>query len=455
MSEHFVPRQHQRLGTQFLIDHQRAMLVADPGLGKTSMAFSAVDLLRLAGQDCFPALVLAPKRVADVVWTGERDKWDAFQDIEVVKILGDQKQRLAALRGPRANVYVCNYENVPWLVEQLGKRWPFKLVIADECSKLKSFRLSKGGVRAGALSKIAKFTERWWNLTGTPCPNGLQDLWGQMWFIDQGARLGRTYTHFFDRFFLRNEYTQKVTLQQGAEKAIHDAVADVMTVFRVEDWLDVLEPQVIPVQFKLPETAQKQYDAMEKDYFLSLNDKDIEAGTAAVKSYKLLQMCSGAIYDDTGTAHKIHDAKIEALQDIVDQTGDEPIIVTYWWKFDCETIKRAFPEACVYRGEKEQNEFNAGRIKILLLHEQSAYGISLHHGGRDVVFYSYVWSGELRQQMIERCGPARQAQAGYNRVVRIWDISASGTIEGDVIESNAGKISVEQALKRARARTRV
>jgi hypothetical protein len=416
------------------------------------MVFSALDLLMLAGSNYFPALVLAPKRVADVVWTGEQEKWEEFKHIQVVKILGNQRERLQALEKP-AGVYVINYENVQWLVNQFGNRpWPFKTVIADECSKLKSFRLNKGGVRAGALAKIAKHTERWWNLTGTPTPNGLQDLWGQMWFIDYGERLGRTYTHFMQQNFIENEYTHKITMQYGAEKRIHEAVSDRMVAFRVEDWLDVLCPQVIPIAFKMPLKAREQYDAMEKDYFLSLNDKDIEAGTAAAKSFKLLQMCSGSVYDDTGTAHHVHDAKVEALADIIEQTGDEPLIVTYWWRFDKERIIQAFPGAVAYNGSREQEDFNAGRIKLLLLHEQSAYGISLHRGGRDIVFYSYVWNAELRQQMIERCGPARQAQAGYKRVVRIWDISAAGTIESDVIASNEGKISVEAALKRARAR---
>jgi hypothetical protein len=431
------------------------MIVADPGLGKTTIAYSIVDLLQLAGSNYFPVLVLAPKRVADVVWTGERDKWDAFSHFKVVKIMGTEKQRMAALKGPVADIYVINYDLVPWLVATLRGKWPFKMVLADESSKLKSFRLNKGGVRAGALAQIAKFTERWINLTGTPAPNGLQDLWGQMWFIDYGARLGRTYTNFFDRYFIRNEYTQRISMQSGAEEAIHEAVKDVMTVFRVEDWLDVMTPQVIPIEFKLPEKAQEQYDKMEREFFLSLDDKDIEAGTAATKSFKLLQMCSGSVYDDTGVAHAIHESKVEAFADVVEATGREPLVVAYWWKFDCERLKKAFPAAVVYRGQRDQDDFNAGKIKMLLLHEQSAFGISLHHGGRDIVFYSYVWSGELRQQFIERVGPARQAQAGYKRVVRVWDISAAGTVEGDVIASNDGKISVEQALKRARARRKL
>ena len=193
----YEPRPWQKIGTQFLLDNPRGMLVADPGMGKTAMTLNALSLLMLGGSTFFPALILAPKRVAEVVWDGERDKWDTFKDISIIKVLGERDARRAALHRSVADCYVTNYDNAPWLVEQFaGKPWPFKTVIADESSRLKSFRLSKGGVRAAALSKIAKFTGRWWNLTGTPIPNGLQDLWGQFWFVDFGERLKRTYTAY-------------------------------------------------------------------------------------------------------------------------------------------------------------------------------------------------------------------------------------------------------------------
>ena len=453
MIEHYVPRPYQRIGTKFLVDHPRAMLVADPGLGKTGMTLSALDMLKLGGSNFFPALVLGPKRVADVVWTNEQEKWDAFQDLSIVKVMGEADVRKAALRKSIADVYVMNYENVPWLVETFGggDKWPFKIVIADESSKLKGHRMQKGGVRAKALSDIARFTGRWWNLTGTPCPNGLQDLWGQMWFVDYGERLKRTYTAYLEAFFMEDRYSHKIKTQAGQDEAIHELVKDRMMVFRAEDWLDIKKPQYIPVSVELPPQAMATYKEMEKEYFINLDDKDIEAGTAAVKSTKLLQLASGSVWDDERNSHAVHDAKIEALEDIVEQLAGQPLLVSYWWRFDVPRILKAFPQARVYNGKKDEDDWNDGKIKIMLLHEQSAYGLNLARVCRDICFYSYFWNAELWQQMIERIGPARQVQLNTGKVVRVWAIQGQGTLESAVIDSNMGKISIEQALKRARA----
>jgi SNF2 family DNA or RNA helicase len=454
--QHFEPRPWGKIGSNFLIDNPRAMLVEDPGMGKTSQVLWALEMLRLGGSNFFPAVVLAPKRVAEVVWDGERDKWDAFQDLSVIKVLGERDARVAALRQSIADIYVVNYDNVPWLVNQFPEsKWPFKTVIADESSRLKGFRLSKGGVRAAALASIARFTGRWWNLTGTPIPNGLQDLWGQMWFVDFGERLKRTYTSYLSSYFIENPYTRNVSLQQGCEPIIYEQVKDRLIALRAEDWLDLDKPQEIPVEIQMPPEALKSYRAMEKDFFMQLPDADISAGTAATKSTKLLQLAAGSVWDtETGLKHAVHEARTEALQDIVEQTGGAPLLVAYWWKFDPERIMKAFPQARMYQGKREEDEFNAGKIPILLLHMQSAFGLSLHMSCRDIVFYSYYWNAELWQQFIERAGPVRQAQAGFKRIVRVWQIKARGTVDQDVIDSNAKKISVEQAFKRARARVR-
>jgi SNF2 family DNA or RNA helicase len=214
----YEPREYQKIAIRYLLDNPRCMLIADPGLGKTSVVLSALDLLKMGGSSFLPALVIAPKRVADVVWTGERDLWDEFRHLSIIKIMGAEPERLNALRQPTADIYVCNFELVVWLVNQFpAEKWPFKIVIADEASRLKSFRLNKGGKRAAALSKIARYTGRWWSLTGTPCPNGLIDLWGLAWFSDFGERLKRSFTAYKEAFFIENQYTRKLTLQHGAE----------------------------------------------------------------------------------------------------------------------------------------------------------------------------------------------------------------------------------------------
>lgn len=431
------------------------MLVADPGLGKTSMALSALDTLRLAGSQFFPALVLAPKRVADVVWTGEIAKWDAFQELKPIRIAGTAAERLEALRRPVADVYICNYEWVEDLVALFPpEKWPFKIVIADESSKLKGFRLQKGRVRAQALSMIARHTGRWWNLTGTPMPNGAQDLWGQLYFLDFGERLKRSYTAFFEAYFTENRYSRRVTPLPGTEALIPELVKDLLVSFRAEDWLPLDKPQYIPIEVQLPAKAMAQYKSMEKDLLLKLTDAEIRAGTAAARSSKLLQIASGSIYDENTLTHELHDAKIEGLQDVMDQIAPAPLLVSTHWKFDVPRILRRFPDARVYTGQKEQDLWDAGKLRMMLLPFNSPHGLNLAQRCHDVCFYGYSWSGENWRQMLDRVGPVRQLQAGTGKITRVWSIRAAGTMESDVIDSNEGKISVEDAFKRARARIR-
>ena len=460
MSLKFVPHEHQRIGAEFILDRLRCTLVADPGMGKTGIALMVVDLLKLVGSSFFPVLILAPKRVAEVVWTGERDRWSTFKDISMIQVLGDRKAREAALRQPAADVYICTYDLVPWLVEQWPQdRWPFKTVICDESSRLKSFRLNQGGKRTAALSKIAKYTGRWINLTGTPMPNGPIDLWGSQWFVDFGEALKRSFSAYKEAYFIENQYTHKLALQQGAEAAIHEALKPTMLALRAEDWLDIKQPQLIPVEFELPPDVRKQYRQMEKEFFLQLPDAEIEAGTAMVKSSKLLQICAGSIIDtETGESHAIHDSRLEALDHVLEQTESAPVLVSYFWKADPPRILAHLARqkilARVYQGKQDEQDWNARKFRVLLLHMQSAFGLNLHKPCRDVFFYTYVWSGEMWQQMVERVGPARQAQAGKTCVVRVWYAIAKGTTDQDVIDSNFGKITVEQALKRARKRSR-
>jgi SNF2-related domain len=456
----FSPRDYQSEAALFLVGRPRSMLVADPGLGKTGTSLLALDMLKLIGSNFFPALVLAPKRVADVVWSGEKDKWSSFQHLNVVQITGTLEERLEILRRPTADIYVINYELVPWLVTLWPQeRWPFRIVIADECSRLKGFRLNKGTVRASALADIAQFTGRWWNLTGTPVPNGLQDLWGQMYFVDFGARLKRSYTAFSEAYLMENRYTRKIVLQSGAAEAIQEAVKDVLVAYRAEDWLDITKPQLLPIEFELPPAARAQYKRMEKEFFLEIDDAQIEAGTAAIKSSKLLQICAGSIIDtEMGRTLAVHEGRLEALDDVLDQIEPESLLVSYWWKSDppriMEHLKKRKIAARIYSGKQDELDWNAKKFRVMLLQEQSAFGLNLHEPCRDILHYSYTWNAELWTQMCDRVGATRQAQAGKKCVARVWYAIAKGTVDGDVVDSNFRKITVEQALKRARARSR-
>lgn len=451
MTRVFEPREYQAIAAKFLLETPRANLFAVPGLGKTSTVYMVLDILKIMGSGFFPALVIGPKKVVEMPWPDEQKKWTRFAGIRVASIVGDRKARENALL-ERADVYLINYENLQWLVQELGDRWPFRIVIADESTHLKNFRMNQGGVRAKALSAVARRTGRWVNLSGTPTPNGLKDLWGQMWFVDFGQRLGLTHTAFMDRWFRQDPYSRQIEPLPGADKQIHAAIADVTLALRAKDWLDVREAQYIDIECELPVEARKMYRQMEKEFFVEMDGVGATAATSAVKSNKLLQMASGFIYDDDKTARMVHEAKIEALRGLVNELGGEPIIVAYWYKPEPAMLKKAFPEFTLFEGKKTQDLWNKGKISMLGLHPGSAgHGIDLQHGGHIMVHFTHTWDLEKRLQIEERIGPTRQLQAGYDRTVIHYNLVARNTMDREVIRRNAGKLSVQEALMEARA----
>lgn len=456
--EHFEPREYQKIAADFLLSNPRCGLFAVPGMGKTSTTYMLLDWLMMAGSNFFPALVIAPKRVALQVWPFEVKKWDAFCDLKVIPVLGSTREREDALLR-RGDVYVINYDNLQWLVNRFKNKWPFRIVICDESTKLKNFRLNKqGGARAGALGEIVDKTGRWINLTGTPCPNGLKDLWGQMWFIDKGSRLGRTYTDFMDRWFRMDIYTKKIQPLRYAQEEIHSAIADCTLALRAEDWFDIEKPKFVERPIDLPAEARAKYDSMEDTYWMEVGDRfktDIEAMNAMVKSLKLIQTASGMVYDAAKVPHEIHDLKLEELESIRDEMGGENLLVVYHFKADRDRILKRFPEARTLDDKSTEDEWNAGKIPMLLVHPQSAgHGLNLQYGGRTVIFFTNTWNLEYRQQVIERLGPTRQAQSGFKRTVLIYDIIARETIDIEVMMTLTGKASVQDALMRARARSK-
>jgi SNF2 family DNA or RNA helicase len=447
----FSPKAYQVIGAKFLYEHPRCNLWATPGMGKTSMVLMLLDWLKLAGSAFFPVLVIAPKRVCELVWPAEIAKWDDFKDLRVSLILGTARQRADALVAP-ADIYIINFDNVQWLVKELGDKWPFKIVAADESTRLKSFRLRQGGARAQSLSRIARHVGRWINLTGTPSPNGLSDLWGPMWFVDFGQRLGASYTAFMRRWFSIDMYTHAVTPLACADKEIHEAIADCTLALRAEDWFDIHQPVVTEVPVKLPDAAMKLYKEMERDFYIELDATGITAVNAMAKSMKCLQLASGSVYDANHIVHEVHNAKLEGLQSVIDEMGGEPIIVVFWFKFDAYMLQNAFPKARLYDGKRTEDEWNAGKIQMLLLQPASAgHGVNLQHGGRCIVFWSYVWDLDMRYQPIERLGPTRQLQSGYTRAVLVYDLVALGTLDEAVLSRLDGKKSVQDSLMDARA----
>lgn len=456
MAEIYKPQPYQTIGAQLLYDNPRCQLWMKPGMGKSSTVLALFDLLKLAGSNFFPALIIAPLRVARKVWSDEIQKWSRFNGLTLTKILGDKTAREAAIRGPKTDIYTINYENLPWLIAALGGKWPFKIVVADESTRLKNFRLSGGGMRAHELAKIAKHTGRWINLSGTPASNGLKDLWGQTWFCDFGERLGRSFTKFTQRWFYEDPYAHTIVPHAHSEKEIHEALKDISFAFRPEDWFTFETPRVSKIEVEMPEAAQAAYDEMEDNFFVEMGEHltPIEALNEAAKSMKLLQMASGAVYDAGRAVHEMHTAKVEGLRGIVEELN-EPLLVAYYFKFTPDRIRKDLPDVRVMDSDQDIEDWNAGKIPVMLVHYQSAgHGISLQYGGRALCYFDQIWDMELRDQVLERLGSARQAQSKLNRVVLVYDLIAKGTIDQDVLDRHESKRSVQDALLLARARRR-
>lgn len=425
------------------------------GVGKTASVLTFLDNLWFVG-DRDRSLVLAPKRVAKNVWPREALKWDHLSNLEVSPIIGTAQQRRDALRKD-ANVFTINYENIPWLLETLGRaRWPFANIIADEATRLKGFRLVKGKTRARYIASIAHGgrCNRWLNLTATPAPNGLQDLWGPTWMLDAGERLGRSYTKFMEQYFRRDWNGYGVELMPYSEQMIHDKLYDIC--MSVEHELDTIEPIETNILIDLPTKTRKIYRGIEKDMFAEIGNVNVEVFNAANKSMKCLQIASGAVYvDREKNWEKLHDEKIEALESVINEFSGMPILLAYWWKPTLIRLQQHFGKRLRVLDESQSTEddWNAGKIEILAAHPASAgHGLNLQWGSNVICFFDHWWSFELRDQIIGRIGPVRQKQAGFERPVYIINLIARNTVDAVAVRRVVTKATVDQALREAMIR---
>lgn len=468
MSE-WVARPYQRLIEHFGLNNERGNIFASPGMGKTTSAYSIFDSLRMVGE-AKRALVLAPKRVALSAWPEEREKWrDSFGHLKVAAAIGTPDQRLAALRS-NPDLLTINYDNIEWLMEQYGEHWPFDLVFADESTRLKGLRVSiqtssrgkqyiqgQGSSRAKAISKVAHSkVRRWLNLTGSPAPNGIVDLWGQQWFVDAGYRLGSSFTAFSNRWFRAvpggDGYSQIEPLPY-AQREVEELMRQCSITVEAKDWFPIEEVIERHVMVDLPASARKTYMEMEKKLFTEIEGHEIEVFNAGSKAQKCLQIASGTvIHDDERNWVKVHDEKLDALQSIYEETNGENLLVAYQFRADLQRILKKFPKARMLDDNpRTLQEWNDGKIRMLVAHPMSCgHGLSLQHGGRILVDYSSGYSLEPDEQIIERIGPTRQLQSGYKRSVFRYRIVARDTIEEhSVIPRLRFKMSVQDALKNA------
>lgn len=473
MRKPYAARPYQILAHDFMYETRRCSLWAGMGMGKTVSVLTLLDTLFLTGQESRPALVLAPLRVARQTWPREAQKWEHLRHIEVSAIVGTVEERSAALRRD-ASVYTINYENLPWLFEKIGDRFDYGTVVADESTRLKNLRIvdlvspkgnqflrAAGGKRARALGKAAVKNRdgRWINLTGTPAPNGLRDLWGQIYFVDQGARLGRSFTGFSKRWFQRSFDDYGLEPFPHSQEEIQGKLRDVCLTLDAKDWFDVHEPIVNTIPVQLPPKARKLYRDMEKQMFMELEGHEIEAFNAASRTIKCLQLANGAAYLDDSTADdrpwaEVHQAKLEALESVVEEAAGMPVLVSYWFKPDLARLKKAFPKGRHLSSDESIEDFRAGKIPVGFVQPASlGHGIDgLQDATNIICFFGHWWDAELHDQIIERIGPVRQIQAGFDRPVFIHYIVAENTIDEDVIERVQSKRSVQDILKAAMKR---
>lgn len=447
----FKPHDYQQEAMAHLYKVRRSALWMPMGGGKTVTTLTALDSLSVV-EDVFPALVLAPLRVARTTWPEEVKKWPHLAHLRVSVISGTPKQRERAL-AKEADIYCTNYDNLVWLRKELGEEWPFRTVVADEFTRLKSFRLRQGGSRARVLGQVAhSHVSRFIGLTGTPAPNGVKDLWGQIWFLDQGERLGRTFSAFEQRWFRKGYDGYSLVPYEHTQKEVEERLQDICLTVQ---GLQVDEPITSPVYVDLPPLARNVYDEMEKQLFTILNEEGVEAANAAVRTQKCLQLANGALYiDDNGKWEEAHSAKLDALESIIEEANGAPVLVAYNFKHDLERLRGRFRHGRVLDANPDTiREWNEGRISILFAHPASAgHGLNLADGGNILAFYGVNWNLEEHMQIIERIGPMRQKQAGYDRPVLVYPILARNTVDDLVMDRLSTKKSVQEVLLEAMKR---
>lgn len=454
------------MAIDFLASTPRCALFAGMGMGKTVITATYLDTCyNVIGEDA-PTLILGPKNVVVNSWPDELAKWDHLSGLEISVAAGDRADgkpmthadRAAALRKD-VPLHAINYDMVPWMMDHYGGKLPYRRIVSDESTRLKNFRTMQGGVRSGAMHLTAhRDVAEWINLTGTPTPNGLRDLWGQTWFLDKGLRLGRAFSGFEERYFawkrIKDALTNKPGLKQiimpFADEQIKALLKDLCLTLDPKDWFDIADPIVTELEVELPPAARKHYREMQKDMFTLVERYGVEAVNSGGKVMKCLQIASGAVYDDTETKHwvHVHDAKIEKLESVINEAAGAPVVVSYFFKPTLARLRSAFKHGVVMDGKPATvKAWNEGKIQLLFAHPGSmGHGLNLQDGGNILVFFDHWWDMELHDQIIERIGPMRQFQSGHDRAVFVYYLVARKTVDEMVIDRNRNKRSVQASF---------
>lgn len=440
--------EYQERGVSHIIDNEYCALFLDMGLGKTVTTLTAIKELL---DNCIisNALVIAPKKVTQVTWSDEIKNWKHLQGLTISVIDGTAKQRREAMAA-KADIYAVSRDNIVWLVQECGGvKLPYDMVVIDELSSFKN-HASK---RFRAMRKVRKFIPRVVGLTGTPAPNGLIDLFAQMYLIDQGQRLGKSITAYRDRFFRPGKRNGDIVYsyalkspQEETEKQISDLISDITISMTAEDYLKMPDRIMLYDYVDLAPKVLALYRDFEREQILELinSDEPISAASAAALSNKLQQFANGAIYDAERNVKDIHDEKLDKLEEIVEAANGEPVLIAYSYKHDLERIMQKLKAYRPVKLEKPEHidGWNAGKISVLVTHPASAgHGLNLQKGGHNIVWFGNTWSLELYQQF-----NARLYRQGQGKPVTIHHIVTRGTIDEKIIKSLDGKRETQDGL---------
>lgn len=428
----FKPHPYQDFCIRQLVNKPALGLFLDMGLGKTIITLTAINELKYGRFQVQKALVIAPKKVAEATWQREAGKWDQVRHLRFSTVLGSEAKRVRALNTP-ADIYIINRENVVWLVDHYKNDWPFDMVVVDESSSFKSHTAKRFKALAAIRTHITRIVE----LTGTPSPNGLLDLWAQVFLLDRGERLGKYFTHYRERYFDPGQRNQHIVYsydpKRNAKGVIMEKISDICVSMKAEDYLQLPEVLYRDVPVVLHTKARKAYDELEKKMVLEITEQEvIDVASAVALSNKLQQLANGAVYDDQKNWHEIHSCKVEAFLELIERLNGKHVLVFYNFQHDRERLLKALgnTKLCVrvYKGPEDELAWNAGQIDVLLAHPAStAYGLNLQEGGSHIVWFGLNWSLELYQQANKRLH-----RQGQKEPVVIHHLTCEGTRDDDL-----------------------
>ena len=453
----FKPHAYQQHCINKIIEIKKLGLFLDMGLGKTITTLTAVKELKYNRFLVRRVLVIAPKKVAEGTWTREAAKWDHTQMLRVSPVLGSQAKRIRALNTP-ADLYIINRENVCWLVDYYRNAWPFDMVVVDESSSFKSHSAKRFKALASVSSRIDRMVE----LTGTPSPNGLDDLWSQIFLLDGGERLGKRHTQFRERYFQPDKrgadgMVYSYEAKPGTEESILKQISDICISMKAEDYLQLPDVTYHEIPVELDSKSLKAYYELEREMVLQLpeDDETISVTSAAALSNKLLQLANGALYDEDRQVHEVHNCKIEAFLELIESLQGKPALVFYNYQHDRARILKALEKSGLAVRElkttQDEDDWNAGKIQVLLTHPaSSAYGLNLQQGGNHVIWFGLTWNYELYTQANKRLH-----RQGQKEKVIIHHLVCSGTRDTDVMQALQRKDDVQNwVMESLKARIR-